>query len=641
MELLAPAGNIKALKAAVAGGADAVYLGAGDFNARSKADNFGKDELRLAVSYCHERGVRVYFTLNTLVKDRELERAAESAEEAAAAGIDAFIVQDMALAAVLSERFPKIPLHASTQSGIHNKWGAMFAKRAGFDRIIFSRETLSEDMRAAKDATGLETECFVHGAHCVSFSGNCYFSAIISGYSGNRGKCMQLCRKKYTLSVGGRSKTGYMLSAKDICLLGKLGSLEKTGIDSLKIEGRLRSPEYAYTVTKAYKDALLGKTPDTDDVRTVFNRGEYSCGYICSDTPDIIYPKTQSNIGSAAGSIAAVKGKTIALSGKRIAADGDGYKILRGGRETGSASCINGRLIASGNIRTGDEVRLTRSSLISARTNKAISECDKTTQSIKMDNLVRKNTRTISDIVYNFYDLPESCVILRTDEKRRFSDCGADTIILAPSSYDIAAMKRFADGAKQPVLLELPVEARGADCELLEKVRDENIFAGYVANNVYALEMFADKKIIFGSELNILSDAFGAPRIVSCEAAAAGSAEIIPVYMREIFMNLTHCPAKQLGYSCGNCAYDGMTLRDESGAVMPLRRRKLHYCYYELLNSRVRNISHKLNPSVHRRILVDIRNTDINKALLALKNPYALPFDEKLETCGRWGKGVK
>lgn len=641
MEILAPAGNMKALKSAVASGADAIYLGSGDFNARSKADNFGNDELRLAVSYCHDRGVRVYLTLNTIVKPSEMARAVRTAKDAADAGIDAFIIQDPALAAAIRKELPDMPLHASTQMGIHNAYGAAFAKRAGFDRVIFSRETLPEDMKKAK-AVGIETECFVHGAHCISFSGNCYFSALVSGYSGNRGKCLQLCRKKYVLEGAGRKIGGYMLSAKDICLIDDLDKLRNCGIDSLKIEGRLRSPEYAGTIASAYKRALKGERPDMTDVLTAFNRGDMSKAYVSGDKPDIVWPMTQSNIGSHAARIASVRGKKIIPSGVYKARAGDGFKILRKGRETGSAICNGKEIILSGDARPGDELRLTRSAAMCERIEKAIRACDSMQIQANYEKLSVKNHGTMSDIVLKNYDLPLSCRILRADERTsgELLD-SADIIIYAPSIFDAAACSRFAHRAGVPVLLELPVEARGKDCDILLEIKQSKIFDGYVANNVYALEMFGDEKLLLGSGMNSLSDVFGVTRILPSEAAAAECGDIVTVYARETLMNLTHCPARQLGQKCGNCMSEGMTLRDETGNVMTLRRRKLHYCYFELLNSRIRNISSKLNKEIHTRILIDARCVNKAKALEALIDPYSLRFDEKSETYGRWGKGVK
>lgn len=634
---------MKALKSAVAAGADAVYLGAGDFNARSKAENFGKDELRLAVSYCHDRGVRVYLTLNTLVKSQETEKALSEAKNAADAGVDAFIVQDLALALKIQKILPDMPLHASTQMGIHNAYGAKFAQKAGFDRIIFSRETLPADILSSKEATNLETEFFVHGAHCVSFSGNCYFSALVSGYSGNRGKCLQLCRKHYTLTDGNKSKSGYMLSAKDICLLEDLFTLKKVGVDSLKIEGRLRSPEYVSTVTEAYRKALEGKVPDITNVKTVFNRGDYSHAYVTNDKPDIIYDLMQNNIGSHAGNITSIKGNTITVKGCR-STDGDGFKILRHGKEIGSAVCKNQNIFYTGQVKLGDEVRLTRKSSLEKRTDALISESDKREKTGNYNILSRKNTSCMSDIVLNPYDLPcnnNTCLILRINEntdKRLYSY--ADIIILSPALYDTDRIKALIKDINKPTLLELPVEARGKDCDVLLNIKDMNMFDGYVANNIYALEMFGDKQLICGEQLNLLSE-HNCTRIISEESAVAGKEDIVPVLVREIFMNLTHCPTRQLGYTCGKCTDRPLYLIDDNRNQMPLRRKKLHYCYHELLNSKIKNISDKLNRDIHKRLLIDARSIDGKKIYAALKDPYNLKFDEKNETRGRWGKGVK
>ena len=644
MEILAPAGNMKALKSAVAAGADAVYLGAGDFNARSKAENFGKNELRLAISYCHDRGVRVYLTLNTLVKSQETEKALSEAKDAADAGVDAFIVQDLALALKIQKLLPDMPLHASTQMGIHNAYGAAFAKKAGFDRIIFSRESLPADILQSKEATNLETEFFVHGAHCVSFSGNCYFSALVSGYSGNRGKCLQLCRKRYTLTDGNKSKTGYMLSAKDICLLKNLSILEKAGIDSLKIEGRLRSPEYVSTVTEAYRKALDGKVPDITNVKTVFNRGDYSQAYVIDDRPDIIYDLTQNNIGSYTGNVTDIKGNTITVKGYK-SSDGDGFKILRHGKEAGSAVCKNGKIFYTDSVKLGDEVRLTKKSSLERRTEVLISESDKREKIENFKVLSRKNHSSISDIVLNSYDLPcnntNSCVILRVNEytdKRLYPH--ADIIILSPALYDANKIKTLIKDFNKPALLELPVEARGKDCDILLAIKDMNIFDGYVANNIYALEMFGDKPLVCGEQMNFLSE-YKCTKIISEESAVAGKEDIVPIFMREIFMNLTHCPSRQLGYTCGKCTERPLYLIDENRNQMPLRRKKLYYCYHELLNSKIKNISDRLNRDIHKRLLIDARNIDGKKVYTALKDPYNLRFDEKTETRGRWGKGVK
>ena len=260
MELLAPAGNFQCLKAAVACGANAVYLGMEKYGARASACNFNSENLLRAVEFAHLHGVKVYVTVNTIIKDGEMQDAIERAIEARNAGADAFIVQDIGFICELKKRAPDIVLHASTQMGISNAYGARFAEKLGITRVVAARETLCEDIRDIKDKTGLEIEFFCHGALCVAYSGNCYYSSLVSGCSGNRGKCLQLCRKKYFKG----NDSGYFLSAKDICLVDKVAVLRDAGVDSLKIEGRMRTPEYVAETVSVYRKAIDGVSAESD-----------------------------------------------------------------------------------------------------------------------------------------------------------------------------------------------------------------------------------------------------------------------------------------------------------------------------------------------------------------------------------------
>ena len=203
-EILAPAGNMDMLRAAVINGADAVYLGLSRFSARAKAANFDGDDLSEAINYAHLYGVKVYVAINTVITNDEIADALDSALRALDCKADALILQDLGLAQLIRKERPNAVLHASTQMGIHNPEGAIVAKKLGFSRIILARETLLEDIVKIKKSLDIEVECFVQGALCIAFSGNCYFSSFVSGYSGNRGKCMQLCRKQYGATVGSK-----------------------------------------------------------------------------------------------------------------------------------------------------------------------------------------------------------------------------------------------------------------------------------------------------------------------------------------------------------------------------------------------------------------------------------------------------
>ena len=275
MEVLAPAGGREQLIAAVRSGADAVYLGTGSFNARRRADNFGNGSLREAVAYCHGRGVRVHVTVNTLVSDRELSALYDTVQEVADAGADAVILQDLAAAALFRDHVPDLPRHASTQMSIHNVEGAKLVREMGFRRVILARELSLEEIRRIRDAVDIELECFVHGALCMSVSGQCLLSAMLGERSGNRGYCAQPCRLDF--QAGERH---YALSLKDACLIPRCRELEEAGVCSLKIEGRLRRPEYVAAAVDACRRALAGETPDLEKLEKVFSRSGFTDGYL-------------------------------------------------------------------------------------------------------------------------------------------------------------------------------------------------------------------------------------------------------------------------------------------------------------------------------------------------------------------------
>ncbi len=275
MEVLAPAGGREQLVAAVYSGADAVYLGTKGFNARRKADNFGEGELKEAVAWCHGRGVRVHVTVNTLVTDGELPALFDTVREVAESGADAVILQDLAAAALFREHVPELPRHASTQMSIHNAEGARLAKEMGFRRVILARELSLPEIRRIRDAVDIELECFVHGALCMGFSGQCLLSAFLGERSGNRGLCAQPCRLDFR--AGERS---WALSLKDACLIPYCRELEDAGVTSLKIEGRLRRPEYVAAAVDACRKALAGEKPDLTDLERVFSRSGFTDGYL-------------------------------------------------------------------------------------------------------------------------------------------------------------------------------------------------------------------------------------------------------------------------------------------------------------------------------------------------------------------------
>lgn len=290
-ELLAPAGSMEGVRAAVQSGADAVYLGFGTFNARRGAKNFSRREMADAIRYCRERGVKTNITFNILALDREREDAMRDIRFLNDAGADALIVQDLGLARLIRDCAPDLPLHASTQMTIHTLDGARQAKALGFSRVVLSRECTLEQIKKITAQAGVETEVFVHGALCMCYSGQCYLSAMIGQRSGNRGLCAQPCRLPYTYD--GQKRETYPLSLKDLCLAGWLGPLVEAGVSSFKIEGRMKRPEYAAVVTEIYARLLHEKRRPTkeeaDTLRRVFSRDGFTDGYLTGKTGDAMF----------------------------------------------------------------------------------------------------------------------------------------------------------------------------------------------------------------------------------------------------------------------------------------------------------------------------------------------------------------
>ena len=294
MELLAPAGSMEALRAAVCNGADAVYLGADTFNARMNARNFSAADLQEAVVYCHVRGVKVHLTLNTLVLDREMPRAAELIRMAASCGVDAFIVQDLGMVSLCRQLAPDVPIHASTQMSIHSLEGVLEAAALGCSRVVLARELPAEEIAHICKKSPVEIEVFVHGALCMCYSGQCYLSSVIGRRSGNRGQCAQPCRLPY--GYGRFESTRYPLSLKDNCLAGELDELRRMGVASIKIEGRMKRPEYVAIVTRAYRTVLNGgklMPSDLQELETAFSRQGFTDGYFRGQTGSDMFGRRQ------------------------------------------------------------------------------------------------------------------------------------------------------------------------------------------------------------------------------------------------------------------------------------------------------------------------------------------------------------
>ncbi len=275
-ELLAPAGSMESIYAAVRCGADAVYVGGAKFSARANATNFTDEELAQAVDYCHLHGVKVYRAMNTIVFAEEMKDFLAAAKQSAEIGVDGLIVQDIGAARLLREMLPDMKLNASTQMTIHTPDGARLAKKMGFSRVVAARELSLEQLKGMTD-TGIEIEAFVHGALCMSVSGQCFMSAMIGSRSANRGMCAQACRLPFS-AAGGKER--YDLSLKDLCGIPQIDKLGEIGISSLKIEGRMKRAEYVAAAVTACRAQLDGREPDLDTLKAVFSRSGFTDGYL-------------------------------------------------------------------------------------------------------------------------------------------------------------------------------------------------------------------------------------------------------------------------------------------------------------------------------------------------------------------------
>ncbi|RGH41476.1 MULTISPECIES: U32 family peptidase [Clostridia] len=354
IEILAPAGSYESFHAAIVAGADAVYAGGPKFGARAFAENFTEDQLLNAIDYAHLHQRKFYLTVNTLLKDYEIEQLPEYLEPLYQRGLDAVIVQDMGVLNVVRQYFPDMDIHASTQMTVTGVNGAQFLKENGAVRVVPAREISLEEVRNIKSVTGMEMECFVHGALCYCYSGQCLLSSLIGGRSGNRGQCAQPCRLPYTVD----GEKGYLLSLKDICTLDIIPDLIESGIDSFKIEGRMKRPEYVAGVTSIYRKYvdLYLKNPqkpywvddkDKEMLMDLFNRGGFHTGYYKQKNGrNMITIQKPNHIGVKVGTVLSQKGREVQMRALTDIAAGDLIEFKNEAqRYTTGKSCKQGEVI--------------------------------------------------------------------------------------------------------------------------------------------------------------------------------------------------------------------------------------------------------------------------------------------------------
>ncbi len=434
VELLAPVGDWNCLKAAVQNGADAVYFGVEQFNARMYAANFNVEDMKQVIEYCKLRNVKTNLTLNTLLENCEFDNAVDLAKEAYKTGVDAIIVQDLGLAKYLIDNIPGLPIHASTQMTVHNLQGVLKLEKLGFDRVVLSRELSCEEIEYICKNCKVEIETFIHGALCICYSGQCLFSSVVGGRSGNRGKCAGPCRLPYEL-ISENAETherksidkGYLLSTKDLCGIAYLPRLIQAGVKCFKIEGRMKSPEYVATVTRIYRkyidmvlnnDDFIIDEKDINDLMQVFNRGGFSDGHLDSKhNRNLIFPEKPSNMGIYLGTIKKYNSNkghiTLQLEedlelGDSISVSNEASKYLvselmiknvNQKKVSANTEVTIGRM--KGNIKVGDKVYRISSKALSDFAKASYDNCENKKIPLNCTVTIKKNTPISMEISTN------------------------------------------------------------------------------------------------------------------------------------------------------------------------------------------------------------------------------------------------
>ncbi len=628
-ELLCPVGNAEMLKAAVRSGADAVYFGGEHFNARRNAENFGDKALEEAIKYCHINGVKAYLTLNIIVGDDELSMAIDMARAAHKAGIDGLIVADIGLAHHLSKRFPKLPLHASTQLSVHSVSSLPTLKKAGFSRVVLSREmsldSIKEFCLAAKEYD-IEVEAFVHGALCMSVSGQCYLSAMLGSRSGNRGLCAGPCRLPFKAKGG----TGYDLSLKDLSYIQNIEELIEAGVVSLKVEGRMKRPEYVAAAASAIRKAIDSGKPQEDDVellKNVFSRQGFTEGYLFGKTGKEMFGiRTKDDVTSAPKTFAALheiyrnERKRVPISAVVSLKKGEPVSLtLSDGVHTVTAI---GEPPETAINRPIDKTYLEQSFSKLGGTPYYINEFtahleeNLSLSAASLNKLRREaveqlnNMRSAAKEIIENDITPSRLVKKAQGEAKRYcffadasqipKDIIADTIIL-PLEKDFSGVQ-FQKGTTYAVDVPRGIKSENAIKELLAIARQKG-FTKAVCGNIAAIELCreAGLEIIGGFGLNIYNsltaefyrDLGVCEQVLSFEMRLGDAAKIggnngIICYGKLPLMLTANCPLRN-GIDCKNCDKKGV-LTDRLGVQFPVRCR---LGFSEVFNSRPINLLDK------------------------------------------------
>ena len=637
MTLLSPAGSRESLIAAVQNGADAVYLGGSAFNARRFAGNFSEEELLWAVDYCHARGVAVNVTFNTLLFDKELAAALSYGRFLYEAGVDAAIVQDLGLVRMLHSELPGLVLHASTQMGISDLEGAHVVRDMGLSRVVLAREVPLKAVREICAGAGIEVEVFAHGAMCMSTSGACLFSSMAGERSGNRGTCAQPCRKR--MAVGKRpGPSDYALSLSDLCMLSHVRELADAGVACIKLEGRMKRPEYVAAATRAYRAALDGAEERElvrlqEELFSVFNRGGEKTGYYYGDggitdcvakaEPEEellrelrttyaadtrkqpvavaaeLLPGEPARLSLSCGGISVkVEGETVQLAEKPQNAERYAAQLQKFGAtpfcvESFALTMPENAFLPMGKV---NELRRKACDALLAR----LCVRERAVETLHVPEPVRKSDGS-----------GQIMARVRTVEQAEAAfKAGAQEVLLSPVDYGDEtaprALQKYRDKAK--LLLSLPASILSrAEHARVAALLHSGLFDGAEANSLGQIPMIMHLPVrIAGSTLNALNAlsvdqllSLGVQRVVlSQELTKPQMRDIliktggaVTVYGRAEMMQLRHCPVRER-QGCQNCTGIAGTLVDEAGRVFPLSNvRQEEGCLIRVLNCSVTDIT--------------------------------------------------
>lgn len=623
MELLAPAGNTESLIAALRCGADAVYTGGKNFSARQNAANFDFDEMKDAIKLCHRYNAKLYIAVNTMLMDNQLDEFISSVKKYASLSPDAFIVQDLGAAYIIKSIAPDIHIHASTQMTIHTVNGAAFAKNLGFTRVVISREASSE-MISEIVRYGIDTEIFVHGALCMSVSGQCYMSAMIGSRSANRGLCAQSCRLPFS-SSGNMNEN--CLSLKDLSLIEHIKQIKALGVTSLKIEGRMKRPEYVAAAVSAYRNAIDGKQPDTETLRSVFSRSGFTDGYFTSQKKNMFGTREKDDVVSSNSVIPQLKKlyqkenkiseldiDISVLNGKPVilkAHDSNGYTVSVTGEVPEIAAnraadndTIKKQLLKLGdtiyfpgqvNIELDDGLCVPASSLNKLRRNavEQLYQLREQTEPGYINHDFSLNNE--SNLSYT----PHSKTLLRIRAENEESISGINLKIIDKIIFPISYIQKTADKIsieKEKIIIEPPrfISNEQKYVSILKKLYDQG-FRHLMCNNVSYIRTGNDigftlhgdfgLNIANSASIKVLSDMKLSDLTCSFELKLSQASKLhhdiscgIIAYGRVPLMLTSNCPIKNSA-GCGKCSH---TITDRTNRSFSV---KCRYDYTEIYNS--------------------------------------------------------